>query len=188
MAARPIGRTLVRNPAMPVPKDLTSDVAAILAHRHDNGGDFWASPDGGIGVGSPFSTLESALMLAELGMSPTAPALRGAARCMLRTWKPDGRFGVQPHGAVYPCHTTGAARILCRLGYATDDRVKATFEHLLRAQEKDGGWRCNTYKFGRGPETAASNPGPTLHVLDAFRFTRMANGRAQLDDPVRFLL
>ena len=45
-----------------------ADIQAILSHRHDNGADFWATPDGRLLKGSPFTTLESACMLFELGV------------------------------------------------------------------------------------------------------------------------
>ncbi len=173
---------------MTVLEPYRGDVDTILGHRHDNGSDFWCTPEGGIAVGSPFSTLESALMLTELGMSPSRPELRGAAERIWAAAREDGRLPVTPKGAIYPCHTTGVARILCRLGYASDPRLARTYDHLLATQEPDGGWRCNTYKYGRGPETAASNPGPTLHALDVFRHTPKANRDHRLDAAVRFLL
>ena len=42
--------------------------------------------------------------------------------------------------------------------------------------------------FGRGPETLASNPGPTLSALDAFRFTPELNNNPALNRAVEFLL
>lgn len=39
--------------------DHQADIGKVLAHRHDNGADYWATDDGRLGVGSPFSTLES---------------------------------------------------------------------------------------------------------------------------------
>ncbi len=173
---------------MAVPREYESDVRVILGRRRDNGADFWSTPDGRIGVGSPFSTVECVLMLTELGVSPNSPVLRGAAKRILDGWREDGRFRVAPRGAIYPCHTAGAARILCRLGYASDKRLAKTFEFLQASQEEDGGWRCNVYKFGRGPETAFSNPGPTLDALDALRFTPSANRNKRLDDAGQFLL
>jgi len=80
------------------------------------------------------------------------------------------------------------ARVLCRLGYASDHRLAKTFDHLLATQHDDGGWRCNTYKFGRGDETAFSNPGTTLAALDAFRFTNRLNQDQRLDHAVESLL
>jgi hypothetical protein len=74
------------------------------------------------------------------------------------------------------------------MGYAEDPRLKRTFEHLLEIQHTDGGWRCNKYSFGRGPETEFSNPGPTLTALNAFRFTPLANTEPKLDRAVEFLL
>ncbi|MFQ5814721.1 MAG: prenyltransferase, partial [Anaerolineae bacterium] len=173
---------------MAVPRQYQSDVEAILARRYDNGGDLWASADGRLGVGSPFSTLDCALMLSELGMNPSEPVLKRAAELILSSWREDGRFRLAPKAAIYPCHTAATARVLCGLGYATDNRLKRTLDHLLEIQHSDGGWRCNTYKYGRGPETAFSNPGPTLAALDTFRFTHLLNRDKHLDKAVEFLL
>jgi len=173
---------------MAVPRQYRADVQAILARRHDNGGDLWATPDGRLGVGSPFSTLECALMISELGMDPSEPVLKKTSELILGSWREDGRLKLAPKGAIYPCHTAGAAAVLCRLGHTSDIRLTKTFDHLLEIQYSDGGWRCNTYKFGRGPETTFSNPGPTLVALDAFRFTDLLNRDIRLDKAVKFLL
>ena len=124
----------------------------------------------------------------ELGLSPADPPLPAAAQLILGAWRPDGRFRVYPQGAIYPCQTIWAALTLCRLGYAGDERLQATFRQLLADRWADGGWRCNKFSYGRGPETEASNPHPTLLALDLFRY---ASGSAQenaLDDAVEFLL
>lgn len=173
---------------MVVPKQYLSDVEAILTKRHDNGGDLWATADGRLGVGSPFSTLNCALMLSDLGMEPSSPVLKKIGALIMDSWREDGRFRLAPKGAIYPCHTATTTRILCRLGYASDSRLKRTFDHLLEIQYSDGGWRCKKFSFGKGPETEFSNPGPTLEVLDAFRFTSFLNQDKRLDKAVEFLL
>lgn len=93
-----------------------------------------------------------------------------------------------PSGTLYPCYTAAAARVLCRFGYARDRRLERTFAHLLETQHDDGGWRCGKFPYGRGPETESSNPGVTLPVLDAFRFTKHLNGNPRLDRAVESLL
>ncbi len=168
-------------------KQYKSDIEAIMAKRYDNGADLWTTPDKRIGKGGPFSTLGSALMLAELGFN-TDPIMEDTAELIFSLWRKDGRFQIAPKGAIYPCHTVGITRILCRMGHASDSRLRKTFDHLLDIQHDDGGWRCNTYKFGRGPETAFSNPGTTLEALDAFRFTQFLNKNEHLDKAVNFLL
>ena len=52
---------------MAVHAKYSSDIEAILSHRHDNGADFWTTPDKRLLKGSPFSAYNSALMLMELG-------------------------------------------------------------------------------------------------------------------------
>lgn len=165
-----------------------SDVDAILAMRDRNGADLWATPDRKLAKGGVFSTLGSALLLLELGVSPSDPLLTAVADLIFSTWREDGRFKLSPQGAIYPCHTIHAANALCHLGHAEDPRLRKTFEHLMDTQYPDGGWRCNKFSFGRGPETAFSNPGPTLNALDAFRFTPSLNREEALDRAVSFLL
>lgn len=164
------------------------DVEVILSHRHDNGADLWATPDKRLIKGSPFSTLESALYLLELGVEPNEPLMREIADFIFSVWQEDGRLKIYPKGSVYPCHTIHAANILCHMGYAADSRLQKTFRHLLDIQYEDGGWRCNKFSFGRGPETACSNPHPTLVALDAFRFSSYLNQEPALDKAVDFLL
>jgi hypothetical protein len=170
------------------PDRYRSDVQAIKAKRHHNGGDFWATPDGRIGKGSPFSTRDCVLMLIELGISPSDPLLRGATELAFRLRREGGRFRSFLQGTIYPCHTIGTARLLCYMGHADDDRLKRTFQYLLDSQYRDGGWRCKKFSYGKGPETEYSNPGPTLEALDAFRFTDFLNREQRLDRAVEFLL
>ncbi len=173
---------------MAVEKRYLADVEEILSHRGDNGGDLWATPDKRLLKGAPFSTLESVLYLLELGMEPGDSVLRESAELIFSTWQKDGRFKVYPKGGIYPCQTAHAAATLCHLGYAEDERIQQTFRHFLQTQYKDGGWRCNKFSFGRGPETEYSNPFPTLTVLDAFRYSKYLNREPALDRAANFLL
>ena len=168
--------------------DHSSDIEAILSHSGDNGALFWATPDHNLIKGGPFSTLEAACILSELGLPASHPALDGASSLLWRTQRADGRFSLVPKSSIFPCHTIYAAKTLCALGFADDARLQATLTHLLETQYSDGGWRCNKYFFGHGPETEASNPGPTLTALDAFRQTPYCNADARLDRAVEFLL
>lgn len=165
-----------------------ADVEGILSHRYDQGADHWTTPDKRLGKGSPFSMLECLRYLLELGMEPAEPLLKECAELIFSTWQQDGRFRIYPKGSVYPCHTAHAVNVLCHMGYASDPRVQKTLQHLLDTQYTDGGWRCNKFSYGRGPETEYSNPFPTLNVLDAFRFTEAANKETALDRTVEFLL
>ncbi len=173
---------------MAVEKQYLSDVEEILSHRYDNGGDFWTTPDKRLLKGAPFSTLESVSFLLELGMEPDDPLMLEAEDLFFSTWQEDGRFKMYPQGGIYPCHTVHAADLLCRMGYASDERLQRTFRHLLDTQYTDGGWRCNKFSFGRGPETEYSNPLPTLIALRAFRFSDYLNQEPALDRAVDFLL
>ncbi len=165
-----------------------ADIDAVLAMRHANGADYWATPDGRLGVGGPFSTLESLLILHELGLDAEHEAVAGALDLLLAARREDGRFRPASKGAIYPCHTANIARVLCRFGLAGDPRVARALEHLLETPYQDGGWRCNKFSFGKGPETEFSNPGVTMFALDAFRFTEQANANPALDRAVDTLL
>jgi len=171
-----------------VEKQYLSDVEAILSHRYDNGADYWTTPDKRLLKGSPFSSYNSALILLELGMEPADPILKEVAGLFFSTRKEAGRFKLYPKGSVYPCHTTPAAYLLCSMGYVLDDRIQKTFQHLLETQYTDGGWRCNKFSFGRGPETEYSNAWPTLTALNAFRSSDYLNNEPALDEAVDFLL
>lgn len=165
-----------------------SDAEIILSHRHDNGADYWATPDGRLLKGAPFTTLESTLYLLELGLSATDRVMKGAADLIWKNWREDGRIRISPTGGIYPCQTALAANVLCRLGYSQDPRMAETFSHFLRTQQKDGGWICKKYSYGKGEETAYSTPYTTLVVLDLFRHSSYFQAGECLDKAVQFLL
>ena len=165
-----------------------SDIKEIISHRYDHGGDLWTTPDQRILKGSPFSTIGSTHLLLELGVDPNGDLLIETANLIFKTWKKSGQFKVYPTGSIYPCQTAHVARTLCHLGYAFDQRIQKTFQHLLEIQYPDGGWRCNKFSYGRGSETEYSNPFPTLTILDAFRFSDYLNTEPALDKAVEFLL
>jgi hypothetical protein len=173
---------------MAVRQQYQQDVDALLARRHDNGADFWATPDGRLSKGSPFTTLACAHMLADLGVDTTDTVLKGAAELIFGALREDGRFRVAPEGAIYPCHTINCARTLCYLGHAGDPRLSRTFEHLLESTHDHGGWQCRKFSYGRGPETEYANPGPTLAALDVFRLADTHVGTKPLDQAIDFLL
>lgn len=173
---------------MAVPKEYQEDVEAILSKRNQHGADLWTTSDRRLGKGSPFSTVDCVLMLTELGMSSSDPVLKGCSELLLDAWREDGRFRIAPKGTIYPCHTANIARMLCRLGFADDQRLAKTFQHLFEIQHEDGGWRCNKSPMGRGEIGDRSNPGVTLWVLDAFRFSPHLNRDERLDQAVLNLL
>jgi hypothetical protein len=165
-----------------------TDLDRILAMRHGNGADFWATPDGRIGIEKPISTLTALMVMGELKVEKSHEALQGAAELVLHAIRDDGRVRISPKGAMYPCHTALAAAALCRNGYMGEKRVQAALEHLLANRYEDGGWRCNKFAFGKGPETNSSNPGVTLTALDAFRCAGWNEGSRDLDRAVETLL
>ncbi|MFV0392909.1 MAG: prenyltransferase [Coprobacillaceae bacterium] len=173
---------------MTIEKQYISDVEAIISHRYDQGDDYWTTSDKRLIKGAPFSALESSLFLLELGMEPTDPMLKKTTELFFDTWQEDGRFKLYPKGGIFPCQVAIAASFLCHMGYVEDIRIQETLKYLLEIQYTDGGWRCNKFYFGRGPETEYSNPHPTLMTLDAFRFSQDFNKEPVLDKAVEFLL
>lgn len=160
----------------------------ILSHRYDNGADYWTTSDHKILKGAPYTTLESALYLLELGVPSDDAVMRNVAELIFSNWKEDGRIKTSPTGAIYPCHTALALHVLCSMGYSDDERVKKSFEYFLDTQQKDGGWKCNKYSFGRGEETDHSTPYTTLVVLDLLRYSSYFNNDIILNKAVDFLL
>ena len=92
------------------------DIAFVLARRMDIGADFWATPQGSLVKGGPYSTLEAAYILRELGLDPADPALNGAAALLWNAQREDGRFQLVPRSSLYPCQTIfcGANALLAR--------------------------------------------------------------------------
>jgi len=164
-----------------------NDIRFIVSKKGINGGDLWMGEDNHIGKGSPFSTRDVSILLTTLGLNKRDGIIKDLSRVIFNHQEPDGRFRISKTGAIYPCHTIGCLRVLCYLGYSKDKRLVKTFEYLLGTQEKDGGWKCNKFSFGRGPDTSHSNPGPTLEALDAFRFAGSAS-KSHMDKAVDFLL
>ena len=165
-----------------------ADLKQLLATRHDNGADFWATLDGRLGIEKPISTLTALMIMGELKVPEDHEALQGAAELVLAAFREDGRVRIAPKGQIYPCHTAHAAVALCKNGYASHPRVQAALDYLLSDRFDDRGWRCRKFIFGHGPETDASNPGVTLLALDAFRLAGIHEGLPDLDRAVETLL
>lgn len=163
------------------------DQAWILEKRHDQGADHWTTPDLRLNKGGVLSAMGSVLLLRELGMEEGEPVLREVADLLFQCQRPDGRFRLAP-GAIHPCHTIHALLVLTALGHGEDPRLQRTLDHLLDIQHGDGGWRCRKFSYGRGPETEAANPGPTLMALSAFRHIPALAEHPASDRAVDFLL
>jgi len=164
------------------------DISYILNKRFDNGSDYWTTPDGAIGIGGPFSTLESCLLLSDLNYDLKSQEILSSINAIMKNRNEDGRIRTFPTGSIYPCQTANATKVLCKLGLSKDVKLSKTYDYFLNSIHDDGGWRCNASKYGKGPETVYSNPGPTLTVLDIFRYTENANREKSLDKAVLFLL
>ena len=108
-----------------------ADIRAVLAHRHDNGADFWATPDGRIYVGNPFSTISSLGILYELGVGPGHEAVEGGLSLILNACCEDGRIRVAPKAPSYPCYIAEAARMLCRFGLTGHEALQRTVSYLI---------------------------------------------------------
>ena len=101
-----------------------SDIEEILSRRRDNGADYWATPDGRIYVGNPFSTIGCLSLLHELGLTSDHEAVCGGLDLILDVCREDGRIRVAPQSPMYPCYTAEAARVLCRYGLTNHAAVR----------------------------------------------------------------
>ncbi|MFC0275102.1 prenyltransferase [Enterococcus devriesei] len=164
-----------------------ADIQIILDHRYDQGWDYWTTEDRRLGKGAPFSCLEAAEYLLEVGMEPQTAILQKVAELLWESWREPGEFKLYPKGATFPCQTIPAATLLVRLGHGEDPRMKQTLAHLLDTRHADGGWWCKKFYFGKGPETEFSNPLPTLNGLELFRRTNFVE-EVEFDEAVEFLL
>lgn len=165
------------------------DIELVLGHRHDNGADFWATPDGRIYVGNPFSTIACLGMLHELGVGADHEAVAGGLALVLDACREDGRIRVAPKAPLYPCYTSEAARMLCRHGLGGHEAVRRVVSHLVKDVHESGGWRCSFSRFGKGPETRCASPGATLYALDVLRFfPECLDGGDAVDRAVESLL
>ena len=135
-----------------------ADIQAILSHRHDNGADFWATPDGRLIKGSPFTTLESACMLFELGMPLSDPVLAEVVNLIFSSLRKDGRFQLLP-GGIYPCQTIGAFRALCTLGYAEDPRLNRRFDTCWKFSIPTAAGAATSSASGAGRKRSFLTPG-----------------------------
>lgn len=72
--------------------DVEHDIEKILEKRHHKGGDLWATPDGRVYVGNPYSTISSLLILHELGVEVSHEAVRGGLELIFDAWREDGRI------------------------------------------------------------------------------------------------
>lgn len=165
------------------------DIQLILAAQNENGGPFWSREDRDIHAPSGFSTIDTLSVLGELGASlHQYPQLRDATDFVMTYQSPEGSFKYAPVSARLPCMTARILAALGRIGMTNDARLEKSYRWLSDTQWNDGGWRCNTVKLGKSPQTDASNPGTTLYVLDAFRFRDNTQELDSLNRGVAFLL
>jgi hypothetical protein len=120
-------------------------VADLLAQQRPSGR--WG-PRKAIYVPKYSGTNWKWLVLAELGVDRTVPGMRRASELVLHDWpRPDGGF--DDVGEVgHFCITGNGIRALIQAGYASDPRVRAGVDWLVRAQLPDGGWDCFDRKQG----------------------------------------
>jgi hypothetical protein len=154
---------------------------------HDNGADFFATPDRRLIKGGPFSTLESSYVLAELGLDPGDSVLSGAEVLIWAVYRRDGRFQLAPNSAIYPCHTAHAAKTLCYLALPGTRAWSIPFRTCWKRSIETEAGAATASVLGSGRNRSLQS-GPTLTALDAFRFTPFANSDARLDRAAEFCL
>lgn len=166
------------------------DIQTILAQQNQNGGQFWSREDGDIYHPMGHSTIETLRVLGTLGATPKDyPILLKAIDFVFEYQALDGSFKYSKSSSKLPCMTAHILSAFGQLGAHSDKRLEKSYQQLLDIQSNDDGWRCNTVKLGKSPETDASNPGTTLYVLDAFRFRKNTKAEIeQLNKGVDFIL
>lgn len=162
------------------------DIAAILARRLANGGDYRASADGRWGDGPPFSTFDCALMLHELGLDPPDPVTNAIAEIIFARWDADGRIRparscpCSPATPPTPPASSAAWAAPAIRGCKRPPASAENTAHRRRLALFDRSAR-------KGPDMEASNPGVTLQAPDALRYAPPPH-RADLDEAVETLL
>ncbi len=87
------------------------------------------------------------LVLAELGLTRENPRVARAAELLLdrsAQADEDSLGGARSH----LCFTGNTVRMMARLGYADDPRIRRAIEWLVSAQKADGGWHCFPVETG----------------------------------------
>jgi len=87
------------------------------------------------------STNWRALVLSDLGLDATTPAIRKLAEVLF-----DYKLRLSsPYNFYYEeaCVSGNTARMLTRFGFADDPRTRKLFDWLVEDQRKDGGWDCS---------------------------------------------
>jgi hypothetical protein len=79
--------------------------------------------------------------LSDLGCSRSDARVAKAAELLLDKWsQPESSSLGGPGSEV--CITGNSVRMLTRLGYGDDPRVRAALDWLVASQKEDGGWHC----------------------------------------------
>ncbi len=147
-----------------------AEIEKILSSDAINGGQFWSRSDGDIHAPAGYSAIDVLNTLGDLGVKYTDfKIIQDAIDFIFTYYQADGNFRYSPSSSKLPCITARILTALGRLGFS-DSRNEECYRLFLNTQMPDGGWRCNTVKTGKSPETDASNPGTTLYVLDAFLY------------------
>ncbi|MGA8542144.1 MAG: hypothetical protein WB947_01160 [Thermoplasmata archaeon] len=87
------------------------------------------------------STIWSAIVLADLGLTSADPRIRKAADRLF-----EYKLGLSSMINLYHeemCAVGNAARTLTRIGYGDDPRVRRLYDWILEDQRPDGGWNCS---------------------------------------------
>ena len=119
-------------------------VAEILSTRRRGG--WWCSRDS-LYRPKYVATNWQMLVLSDLGVDRSVPAVRTSAELWMRTFAArGGGLGGNSLGRAHHCIAGNMARALIHLGYADDRRVARTIDWLVESADPKGGWSC----FGNG--------------------------------------
>jgi hypothetical protein len=114
--------------------------ASILADRRPGG--WWVD---GKRLYQPkyLSTNWMLLILSDLGLDRTVPAIRASCELWIRRFRTlDGSFGADGGKKGHLCVAGNTARALIRFGYEDHPAVRRTLEWLVQNASHLGGWSC----------------------------------------------
>jgi hypothetical protein len=114
--------------------------ADLLARRQPGG--WWASEES-LYRPKYLSTNWQLLVLADLGLTRSVPAIRSSCELWMRRFTGKyGGLGASTGGAPHHCAAGNQARALLQFGYDEEPRVRRTLDWLVESAHSKGGWSC----------------------------------------------
>ncbi|MBC7264360.1 MAG: hypothetical protein H5T64_08360 [Chloroflexi bacterium] len=134
---RPVNLPEVRKARAAISNSAT--VRAIIAAQHPEG--YWAKPDSTYWP-KYTSTIWQLIILSELGLTKTEPAVQKGVAYMQEAIAAIGAPGAYEQGEVIWCYSGNVVRFLNLFGYDNEPATRAALARLMEAIEEHPGWGC----------------------------------------------